>query len=66
MHPFPGRAPLTYHGDRKKWQKSGKWTFLQTVGRGQEFILDLESPRHTERYSEDKAYKWLAELFRHA
>lgn len=66
MYPFPGRAPLTYHGNRRKWRKSGKWAFLQTVGRGQEFILDLESQGQVERYPVDKAYKWLAELFRHA
>lgn len=66
MYPFPGRAPLTYHGDRKKWKKSGKWTFLRTVGRGQEFILDLESHGYPETYPADKAYKWLAEIFRHA
>ena len=66
MYPFPNRSPLTYHGDRSKWKKSGKWAFLQTVGRGQEFILDLDSPGYPERYPADKAYEWLARLFRHA
>lgn len=66
MYPFPNRMPLTYHRDKSVWRKSGKWAFLQTVGRGQEFILDLDSPEHPEKYPCDKAYRWLAQIFRHA
>jgi hypothetical protein len=58
--------PLTYHPHKTVWKKSGKWALLQTVGRGQEFILDLDSPECSEKYSSDKAEKWLVQIFSHA
>jgi Nucleotide modification associated domain 3 len=66
MYPFPGRLPVTYHDNQGRWRLSGKRVFLQTVGRGQEFILDLEPEGNYDRYPVDKAYKWLAQLLRHA
>lgn len=66
VYPFPDRMPLTYHENQSRWKLAGRQALLQTVGRGQEFILDLDSPGYPERYPADKAYKWLARLFRHA
>lgn len=34
--------PLSYHADPHRWKRSGKDCLLQTVGRGQEFVLDLD------------------------
>ena len=39
----PGRRkPLTYHSRRERWSPKGDRILLQTVGRGQEFVLDLD------------------------
>lgn len=35
------RKPLTYHADRSRWTRQGDRVLLQTVGRGQEFVLDV-------------------------
>jgi Nucleotide modification associated domain 3 len=56
----PGRAPLlTHHTDPGRWtQTEGGW-LLRTVGRGQEFVIDLE------RIPNPKAaVAWLRELIR--
>ena len=44
--PSEGRAPLGYHGDLSRWSRDGDRVLLQTVGRGQEFVL------HAEQYPE--------------
>ena len=54
LYPCNGRAPLTYHGDPGRWQRTGRGTRLRTVARGQEFVLDCEE------YPE--AMGWLREL----
>lgn len=55
----PGRRPpLTYHGDPTRWTDCGSSTLLQTVGIGQEFVLDAE------QYPE--AREWLRSIFRAA
>jgi len=54
--PSPTRPPLGYHGASDRWQIDGEKVLLQTVGRGQEFVLD------TERYPE--ALPWAADLVR--
>jgi hypothetical protein len=56
FEPVEGRPPLTYHGDPIRWRRDGRWTRLRTVGRGQEFVLDVAA------YPE--AQRWLASLFR--
>jgi hypothetical protein len=38
--PADGKAPLGYHGDPRRWSRDGDRVLLQTVGRGQEFVLD--------------------------
>jgi hypothetical protein len=55
FHPGAGRTPLTYHGNLRRWTPDGDYVLLQTVGRGQEFVLDCEA------YPE--AIGWLADLF---
>lgn len=39
---FPGpRAPLSYHGDPRRWNLRNSHVLLKSVGRGQEFVLDM-------------------------
>ncbi len=38
-----GRPALSYHGSAERWSTSGAQVRLLTVGRGQEFVLDLDS-----------------------
>jgi hypothetical protein len=51
-----GRRPLTYHSDPKRWAVRGDRVLLQTVGRGQEFVLDLQE--------HPGAIAWIRELVR--
>ncbi|MGD0921677.1 MAG: hypothetical protein ABSA70_07950 [Terriglobia bacterium] len=60
MYPFPGKKPLTYHEDKRRWNRDRKGTVLRTVPRGQEFVLDCA------QYPEKKVRQWLADLFQHA
>jgi hypothetical protein len=53
-----GRPPLTYHGKPTRWADCGTSVRLQSVGRGQEFVLDVE------QYPEARG--WLRSLFRAA
>ena len=34
--------PLGYHGDQQRWTRDGDYSLLKTVGRGQEFVLDVQ------------------------
>ncbi len=54
MLPANEAASLSYHGNLERWKKEGDYVLLQTVGRGQEFVLDCS-------YYLD-AIKWLKEL----
>jgi hypothetical protein len=56
--PGPTRPPLTYHGNPRRWSaaETEDQVHLQTVGRGQEFVLDCEE------YPE--AIAWLANLLK--
>ena len=56
--PAGRRPPLSYHGKRARWTDCGTSTRLQSVGRGQEFVLDVD------RYPEARA--WLRTIFRGA
>jgi hypothetical protein len=40
FHPDGERPPLTYHGNPRRWKRENGHVLLDTVGRGQEFILD--------------------------
>ena len=54
FYPDGDMTPLTYHPDRRRWRRDANHAYLQTVGRGQEFVLDLA------HYPE--AIKWLSDL----
>ena len=55
----PGeRPPLSYHGNPTRWTNCETSVRLQSVGRGQEFVLDVD------RYP--KARAWLRSIFRAA
>ncbi len=55
--PRSGAPLLSYHTDEKRWKRSGDEWLLRVVGRGQEFILDLD------HYP--GVYNWLAKVFRY-
>jgi len=55
FHPEPGRPPLTYHGDPRRWQRDGEHVLLNAVAKGQEFVFDIQGV--------DGAIDWLATLF---
>lgn len=52
---FAGAPPLTYHANPRRWRVREGHAILDTVGRGQEFVLDC-SARKASR-------TWLSELF---
>ncbi|MEB3313365.1 MAG: hypothetical protein VKL98_04400 [Cyanobacteriota bacterium] len=43
FYPGENRPPLTYHGDRRRWQQGDTLTLLRSVARGQEFVLDCHA-----------------------
>jgi hypothetical protein len=52
------RTPLSYHSKPARWTYCSTSMRLQSVGRGQEFVLDVE------QYPEARA--WLRSIFRAA
>ena len=40
LDPRQGRTPLSYHGRPDRWTRRGDRLYLQTVAKGQEFVLD--------------------------
>lgn len=40
LDPRQGRTPLSYHGRPDRWTRRGDSLYLETVMRGQEFVLD--------------------------
>ncbi len=40
FYPDGNKTPLTYHPDRRRWRRDNRHAYLQSVGRGQEFVLD--------------------------
>jgi hypothetical protein len=53
-----GKADLTYHQDKNRWSQdgSGKW-LLQTVAKGQEFVIDTQN--------RSQALSWVENLVKH-
>ena len=50
FYPEGNKPPLTYHPDRRRWKRDADHAYLQSVGRGQVFVLDLTHyPEATER-----------------
>ncbi len=56
MLPDGGPPRLSYHGDPGRWRRDGRWVLLDTVARGQEFVLDTAGL--------PVATNWLRSLFR--
>ena len=56
FYPDGGKTPLTYHPDLKRWRQDQHHAYLQSVGRGQEFVLRCDE------YPE--AVDWLSGLVR--
>ena len=55
FYPDGNKPPLTYHGNvPERWRRAAGQAYLRSVGRGQEFALDLA------HYPE--AVEWLADL----
>ncbi len=42
FYPDGDKTPLTYHPDTTRWQRDDDYAYLRSVGRGQEFVLDLQ------------------------
>lgn len=57
FYPDGNKPPLTYHPDRKRWRRDAEHSYLRSVGRGQEFILDLSHyPEAVRWWSNHVAY----------
>lgn len=42
FYPTDGKLPLSYHGNENRWKiLNNEWVTLKSVGRGQEFVMDL-------------------------
>ena len=54
FYPDGSKPPLTYHPDPRRWRRDANNAYLRSVGRGQEFVLDL--PHYPE------ATDWLLDL----
>jgi Nucleotide modification associated domain 3 len=54
MNPSMGHVNLTYHSDPKRWNLDGDSTLLQSVAKGQEFVMDVGTS--------DQARNWLYQL----
>ncbi|PIQ08611.1 MAG: hypothetical protein COW71_11090 [Ignavibacteriales bacterium CG18_big_fil_WC_8_21_14_2_50_31_20] len=56
IYPQNDISKLSYHNDLNRWQEQENHTLLQTVSRGQEFVLNCDN------YSIE-AEQWVANLF---
>ena len=51
--PDRDKRPLTYHPDQRRWRRDADHAYLRSVGRGQEFALELaHCPEGVERLSD--------------
>ena len=41
FYPDGNKATLTYHPDRRRWRRKADHAYQRSLGRGQEFVLDL-------------------------
>ena len=41
FYPSGNKTPLSYHRNRVRWKRTHDCAYLQSVGRGQEFVLDI-------------------------
>jgi Nucleotide modification associated domain 3 len=42
FYPTAGKPALSYHSDPRRWTRDGDDCYVQSVGRGQEFVLDCD------------------------
>ncbi len=56
FHPEGRLTTMSYHANPERWARQDGYTLLNTVGRGQEFVLDCE------HYAE--AVGWLADILK--
>lgn len=42
LYPSKRRPPLSYHSDMERWTRDARGVLLETVARGQEFVLDCD------------------------
>ena len=42
FNPTPGKPSLSFHSDSRRWRTDSTGCYLQTVGRGPEFVLDCD------------------------
>jgi hypothetical protein len=54
FYPTLGKPALSYHSDARRWRRDRTGCYLQTVGRGQEFVLDCDAF--------PEAFDWLREI----
>lgn len=52
MSPASGRL-MSYHRDPRRWKTDGEWSQLRTVGKGQEFVLDVGDDQVPRRWITD-------------
>ncbi len=53
LEPCHGCTPLSYHGNPDRWRRSGEILYLQTVAKGQEFVLDCRDFAEAPRWASD-------------
>lgn len=53
FYPSAGKTPLTFHGNPSCWDMAYDHVRLQTVGRGQEFVLDSEQYPEAQEWAEN-------------
>jgi len=54
FYPSSSDSALSFHGDISRWEKHDTYVNLQSVGRGQEFVLD------TDHYPE--SFNWIVDI----
>ena len=42
FYPRDRPPPLSYHRSEKRWHRAGPWAYVESVGRGQEFVIDAD------------------------
>lgn len=57
MHPSSGLGPMSYHPSQSRWLLEDGHAYLESVAKGQEFVLDVGTSR--------KARNWVRKLIRH-
>jgi len=51
FYPGDGQPPLSYHSKAWRWRRGEQGTYLQSVARGQEFVLDADQYPEAKRWA---------------